>query len=396
MKIALVTFPATTTRTVVAPPLPLAYLAAVLEQQRHVVRIYDLALREESLRSEVLTRLYTFRPHIIVLATDDSQPAQELGAALAAHGAAIIHLSAGLRQQTPWQAVAQVAASIAPDWAPSEQQNVIFGALMALNEPLDRLPFPARHLLHLEQYRMVGPAGDLFTTVLLGQPMEQGRVVMRNPVLAIAEMRNIAYEHGIWHFSFIGAPLNADLLWADRFLMALADLDPGVNWEATADYKTLDQDLLILAQRSGCRGLHLAFDAVAVLDSREERQRLTTAVRQARELGIHMAADIYLEARYSSIPALVDMSATFGLDDVRFCVQPDAVNQYPPVDESAMNELSNRLMSSYQESRGRQFFIDRFGQWLGPLIWRMGRTGLLGRSYQRQADGADIPGQAML
>jgi hypothetical protein len=47
------------------------------------------------------------------------------------------------------------------------------------------------------------------------------------------------------------------------------------------------------------------------------------------------------------------------------------------------------VQSRYRSSRSRQFFIERFGPRVGPMLWRVGRAGLLGRTWQRYADGGD-------
>jgi hypothetical protein len=54
---------------IVMPPLPVGYIAALLEQQRHIVRIYDLALHDPSAPADALAPLRAFRPHITVVAS---------------------------------------------------------------------------------------------------------------------------------------------------------------------------------------------------------------------------------------------------------------------------------------------------------------------------------------
>ena len=56
---------------IITPPLPVGYLAALLEQQRHIVRIYDLALHDLTAPADALGPLRAFRPHIVVVATTD-------------------------------------------------------------------------------------------------------------------------------------------------------------------------------------------------------------------------------------------------------------------------------------------------------------------------------------
>ena len=52
----------------VPPPLTLAYVAAVLEQQRHIVRVYDLALTSAVNSTQTTRLLQAFRPQIVIVA----------------------------------------------------------------------------------------------------------------------------------------------------------------------------------------------------------------------------------------------------------------------------------------------------------------------------------------
>ena len=53
------------------------------------------------------------------------------------------------------------------------------------------------------------------------------------------------------------------------------------------------------------------------------------------------------------------------------------------------------VQSRYRTSRSRQFFIERFGPRMGPMLWRVGRAGLLGRTWQRYADGGEDAGTSI-
>jgi hypothetical protein len=129
---------------------------------------------------------------------------------------------------------------------------------------------------------------------------------------------------------------------------------------------------------------------MAVLDAHQERVVLTRAVQLAHELGMKVRARISLEPRYSSVPTLVDMAATFGLDDVSFRVHSFQTQRERTVGaEPPMEALAELVRERYQTSRSRQRFIERYGSRLGPMIWRMGRSGLLGPNVRRQADGSE-------
>jgi hypothetical protein len=374
---------------VIAPPLPLTYMAALLEQQRHIVRIYDLALRGTLPIEIALAPLRAFRPHIIVVATDQDATGV-IQAALAVCDAPILRLGTALREPAPGHAVAQALWQIDERIQSADEQSVIFGALLALDDDLDALPFPARHLLALEQYPLFTPAGELQTTVLAGQQIGRNTIIMRRPSLVVAELRSITREHGIRHFVFPDPPLTHDLVWLNDLLYHLATSDLGISWEGSVRHECLTPELLGMCRQAGCEVLCFEFDVREVLDSKSARAALSTAVEQAHRLGINVRAHIQLQPPYGAVPALVDMSATFGLDTVRFSAQRPTI-PHPQVanDGLALEDVAEMARSRYRSSRSRQFFIERFGAQLGPMLWRVGRAGLLGRTWQRYADGGE-------
>ncbi|MFO7167150.1 MAG: hypothetical protein DIU80_003890 [Chloroflexota bacterium] len=394
MKIALVALPHPQ-ETAAAPPLPLAYVAALLEQQRHIVRIYDLAVRGTTPNGDRLASLQTFRPHVALLVSESAEARLAVEPRLASCGAAVLHLCLSMRE---WASGHEVASALRPAdhcRSPSkDEQNVIIDVLLALDDDLDALPFPARHLLPLEHYPMHTSTGDLRTPLLIGRRVG-GTYQMRNPALLVSEIRSVAHEHGILHFLLAGAPLTHDRAWLRALLGRLREARLGIRWEASVDFERLDRELLEALRSQGCEGLCFAFDAMAVLDVKEARAALVEAVSMAHDLGMFVRGRISLEPRFSSMPALVDMAATFGLDDVQFYVLP-----LPPVAERTVGEpplesFAELVRERYQASRSRQQFIERFGARLGPVIWRMGRSGLLGSDVRRQASGGDVPSEVV-
>ena len=374
---------------IVMPPLPVGYIAALLEQQRHIVRIYDLALHDPSAPADALAPLRAFRPHITVVASTNPAMIETVEAALAGCNAIVMPLGVDLRIAAPGEAVAQALWWIDQRPKGEDEQSVIFEALLALDDDLDSLPFPARHLLPLEQYPLFTPTGDLQTTVLTGQQFGADSIIPRNPALIIAELRSIAREYGIRHFVFSGPLLSADLNWLHDLLYHLATSDLGIHWEGNIDYTCLTPDLLRMCRRAGCEVLCFPLDAIAML-ARSARTALSTLVEQAHTLKIAVRAQIQLDPTYAAMPTLVDLAATFGLDDVRFSVPHHAEHTERAVsNDVALENVAEMVQSRYRSSRSRQFFIERFGPRVGPMLWRVGRAGLLGRTWQRYADGGD-------
>jgi hypothetical protein len=385
VKIALVALPQLED-TPVLPPLPLAYVAAILEQQRHIVRIYDLALCGATPFAEATAPLRAFRPHVVAIAGDASASA-EIHAALSRCDTPIMNLGVVLRTFAPDQTAVQALWQMDEQPVAEDEQNVICNALLALDEDLDSLPFPARHLLHLEQYPLHTPTGELQTTLLSGQPGGESGALLRAPSQIAVEIRSIAREHGIRHVVFADPPLTHDLVWLGELLEHLAAADLGISWEGRVRHDRLSPDLLRAFRHAGCEILCFQFNAAEVLDTRNQRAAFSAIVEQAHDLGIFVRARIELEPPYDAIPALVDLSATFGLDDVRFNVRQRAVVPAPATSQPAIEQVAEMAHLRYRSRRSRQFFIERFGPQLGPMLWRVGRAGLLGRTWQRYANG---------
>jgi hypothetical protein len=389
VKIAFVALPQSED-PIVMPPLPIGYIAALLEQQRHIVRIYDLALHDGAAPADALAPLRAFRPHITVVASNDPAMLATVEAGLAGCNAIVMPLGVDLRIAAPGEAVAQALWWIDQRPKGEDEQSVIFEALLALDDDLDSLPFPARHLLQLEQYPLFTPMGDLQTTMLTGQQFGADSIIPRNPALIMAELRSVAREYGIRHFVFSGPSLSADPSWLHDLLYHLATSDLGIRWEGSLNYAQITPDLLRMCRRSGCEVLCFPLSASEIVVSRAARVKLLAAVEQAHRMDITVRAQIELDPSYAAMPTLVDLAATFGLDDVRFSVPKHAGQRERAVgDDLGLDNVAEMVQSRYRSSRSRQFFIERFGPRMGPMLWRVGRAGLLGRTWQRYADGGD-------
>jgi hypothetical protein len=375
----------------IAPPLPLGYVAAMLEQRRHIVRIYDLALFQDSPLSSALAPLRLFRPHLVVLASDHPGLASNIEAALQEINTKVIRLGTSLREGAIAQAVTRALWYVDEQSAHLDEQSVIFEALLALDDDLDALPFPARHLLPLEQYPLFTLKGDLQTTVLIAQQISSTYAALRQPQHLITEIQSVMREHGIRHFVFAGTSITRDPQWIRDLTYYLSSSGLGIAWEATVGHEDLTPELLLQLRQAGCEALCFEFLAGDVLVSRDTREPLSSAAIQARNAGFGVRAHIHLDPPFSAMPSLIDVSATVGLDAVHFHIQRDAHAERDRVglDGVSLDDIAEMARTRYRSSRSRQFFVDRFGPQLGPMLWRVGRAGLLGRTWQQYADGGD-------
>jgi hypothetical protein len=352
----------------VLPPLTLAYLATLLEQRRHIVRIYDLALEPEAAMLHALQPLRSFRPQVVVVSGEspelitaavealheDKHP-RVLPVQMSRSGLDANHVCAGVLQWLDRQRVSHPApgATPPPDGAAID---------------IDQLPLPARHLLSLESYNLRAVGGELQTTLLIGARVDgDGRIALRSPTGIVAELRSVSQEFGMRHYLLPDIPVTLDRAWLVELLTRLCDANLGVRWEAFVAPEELDEGLAAHMARAGCEGVRFQLDAASVFESAAAREQLRHGVEQLRRHEIFIRAMVKLVPPYESIPHLVDVAATFGLDDVRFDVaQTEAASV--GADETQLREMARQI---YDQGRDRQRFISRFGPALGNLIWRL-------------------------
>lgn len=346
---------------VLAPPLTLAYIATLLEQRRHIVRIYDLALDPEASLSTAFQPLRSFRPQVLVVAGE--QPEMLQAAVEALH-------------EDQHQRVLPVQISRSG----LDANRICSGALRWIDEQrggpeqpaarsIDDLPFPARHLLSLESYDLRAVGGELQTVVLVAglDPAGSGQLVLRSPTQIVAELRSVSHEFGLRHYLFPDVSITADRAWLVELLTRLCDSQLNIGWEASADADQLDEELSAHMARAGCEAITLHLRAASVFESADVRGRVRQAVTIARDHGVFVRAHVRLEPPYESVPHLVDVAATFNLDDVRF----DVVNAEAAGEASESTQVKELARQIYDAGRDRQRFISRFGPALGSLIWRL-------------------------
>lgn len=344
----------------VHPPLTLAYVATLLEQRRHIVRIYDLGLDPQVGLEAIVQPLRTFRPQVVLVSGDMPEV---LGQAVDALHEDTFAQVLPLSMSRSGLDASPVCAEVL-QWL-DRQRGDEAGGGPALD--LDQLPLPARHLLPLESYNLRAVGGELQTTLLVGALEADGRFALRSPTRIVSELRSVSAEFGLRHYLIADVPVTLDRAWLIELLTRLCDAGLGIGWEASAQPEQLDPDLVAHMARAGCESLCFQLDAASVFESTAAREALRRAVTSARQHNIFLRANLKLEPPYESIPHLVDVAATFGLDDVRFDVaRAEAASV--GADETQLREMARQI---YDQGRDRQRLIDRFGSALGSLIWRL-------------------------
>jgi hypothetical protein len=380
----------------------MAYLAAMLEQH-HIVRIYDLALYANDRYLEVLAALQRFGPDLLLLPLNDGLSLADQGV-LACRQGVVAPLALLYRQELSELALAMLDMQrcdllIAEGYERSldEMLRVLGGGSFRRelpgvtwgNEPrrrwpqvptadLDRLPFPARHLLELERYDLRAVDEQLQTTVLIGScdPTLEAGLRLRDPAQVALELRSVARELGIRHFLLPHIPVTQDLRWLRAFCEELRDAEPKIFWEGLVVADQLNESLIDAMRQAGCEAAWFQFDMLAMLDSRAARRDFIARVNAAKAAGIRTRTLLDLQPPYDRLPALIDMTATFGIEEVQF-----QAPQTPPQQAALAplglggSQIEQDAQRLYEETISRQRMIDRFGIHLGPMLWRLGIGG---------------------
>ncbi len=397
MNVALIVLP--NNEPLAAPPLTLAYIAAVLEHQRHIVRIYDLALTPDVPLVVALRPLQTFRPQVVMVVGEQLSLLEDAVEVLDAQHNYVVPMQLRRGELAIGRACAEVLAWInqQPGSLAENEKNVTGGtpAPDAFVQDLDQLPFPARHLLSLEQYGLRAVGNELQTTLLIGLPHSEqpDKVVLRAPAQIVSELRSVSREYGIRHYLFPGVALTTDMEWLHEFLTRLRDADLRIAWEGVVNTEKLDMALLKQMVQAGCEVLRFDFYSTRVFESFQIRSQLKQTVANARQVGIYARADLELEPPYESLPHLIDVASTFGFDSVNFKVRSATSQDTMQEEFRAIGEdmqLEEYVRQRYYAGRTRQQLIDRFGSALGTLLWRLRSSRIgLALAHERGAGGLD-------
>lgn len=365
------------------PPLTLAYVAAVLERQRHIVRIYDLALTPNEPFATAFRPLAAFQPHIVLVVSEQVDLLEYAVEVLHSQHACVIPVYIERSDLVTGRKYGEIMAWVERQQALRDEKAVGVDDPMSVARyevALDQLPLPGRQLLSLEKYGLRAKGNELQTTLLVGIAMSDagGEIELRKPTQIVAELASVSREFGIRHFLFSGVTLTTDLVWFRDLLSHLIDVDLQIAWEGTVDPEKLTPQLLGSMAQAGCETLRLDFNATQVFESAQARARLKQTIADARQHTIHARAELKLEPPYEAMPHLVDVAATFGLDDVSFKVR--ASRSVGDVDVGSIGEdakLKEVARQRYHAGRSRQQLIDRFGGTIGLLLWKL-RTSRIG------------------
>lgn len=171
------------------------------------------------------------------------------------------------------------------------QKVVIVNENRDLLPDLDLLPFPTRHLINNNLYRMPdnGKKIDLILTAK-GCPFEcifclvpktnGGRLRLRSPASLIAELEECVYKYNITNFWFRADTFTINKIWVIDICKKIIERKLNIRWATNSRVDTIDEEMVSIMKKSGC--FALGFGLESGNEETLKRIKKKTAKQQAK------------------------------------------------------------------------------------------------------------------
>ncbi len=284
-----------------SPPLGLAYMAAVLEQDGHRVVITDCPVERYTI--EDLSRLAPrLQPDVIGLTATTSYYDVALAAAQAVQrvcaGVPLVlggpHITVnpellltdtvfdyGVVGEGEWtlrEMVARLAVGRSPADVPgvvtANAGRVQAAAPRPLIDDLDDLPPPARHLVPMRKYRpvpndqnrlpkttMITSRGCPYGCVFCDKAVFGRRYRSFSPARIVAEMHAVEHDYGIRDIAFCDSTFTPTRRRIEGVLTAMEADPPRATWTASCRADVLEEDILRRMRAMNCWRVRIAVES---------------------------------------------------------------------------------------------------------------------------------------
>src|SRR5215467_3000007 len=192
---------------------------------------------------------------------------------------------------------------------------------------LDALPFPAFHLFpdvrHCRHFPLELGRGCPFScTFCSTNDFFRRRFRLKSPAHMIAEMRRVRENYGISSFELVHDMFTVDRKRVVEFCEALLESNEEFYWGCSARTDCVDEDLISLMARAGCRGIFFGIESGSprmqkIIDKGLDLNDSAERVRSCDKLKINTA--VSLMAGFPE-ETLDDLRATAGffVDSLRY------------------------------------------------------------------------------
>ncbi len=270
------------------PPLSLAYLAAVLEDNGIEVQVLDFLVTHYS-PEKVRQKLEEYQPQLVgvTCVTLNYYLAAEMLEVCKTVNPDIVTVIGGPHvsftaeetlREAPWidvvvigegeRTVIELIEAIEGGGSLSDVPGIAFvdqGTLAKTGprpfiDNIDSLPIPARHLIPLSRYRALGspctvitsrgcPYGCIFCS---GHRMQGRKVRFRDPGLVVDEIEQLQRDYGFRQVNIVDDTFTVNHPHALQVCEEILRRNLNINWSAFARVDNMTNELAGLMKRAGC------------------------------------------------------------------------------------------------------------------------------------------------
>lgn len=304
---------------VVAPPLGLAYMAAVLEENNIEVNIIDASAMDMTWE-ELETEIANSDPQVIAITALTPTISQALQSASIAKKtcpeATVVmggyHPTFNYRDVLENDFVdvvirgegeitlLEMVKALINDTPLSEVEGIAFGDVVTPDRPLihdlDSLPFPALHLLPMEYYKLLNMKTNMATMITSrGCPMQcsfcssasmhGAKMRMRSTQNIVDEMEFLIKEYQVETLAFMDDTFTLNRKKVKEVCDEIIKRGLKVMWGCTARVDTLSEDLIATMKEAGCIAIFMGVESAdqQTLDA-VNKQTSIDKIRKAFEM----------------------------------------------------------------------------------------------------------------
>lgn len=349
-----------------APPLGLAYIAAVLEENDIDVEILDCAALDLGYEG-MKKRVEKVNPFLVGITATTPLIPEALKSAEAVRTACDAHTVLGgphptfmheelLRNNDYVDYIVkgegeytflELYKALRSDRDLDKVEGIVHrkdGVIVenedrALVEDLDSLPYPARHLLPTDKYVVFDDRMSITTMICSrGCPMQCSfcassalhgkKIRKRSPEDVINEMQHVKQKLDVSTIAFMDDTFTLLPEWVEDFCNLLIERDLDIGWGCTARVDKVDQELIELMRDAGCHTIFIGVESgnQEILDRVKKGTRteqIKTIFETANDVGMRTVASLAIglpgetrETVNKSIKFVKDIKANYALFSV--------------------------------------------------------------------------------
>lgn len=381
------------------PPLGLAYIGAVLEEDGHIVKIVDLTLDSHILLENKMREIIEFIPDIVGISVMTHSYANAIKVAeylknktnalivfggphptimpeetlsnlfidfvIIGEGEYTFLKLCQTLQQKDFDALRTIDGLCYKDGRKdngNSNENIVIRSKNNFIEDLDKIPFPARHLLKLDSYKLIDDHGKMMTTIISsrGCPYKCTYCYkgifgvsyrQRSPKNIIDEIVYCKEKFGYTSFYFVDDLFTLNSKRVEQLAIAIKRECIDISWQCLARVNNATPKMFKHMKESGCYKVHFGIESGNQNVINRVKKGITinqvrNAVKYCKDAGIKTKGYFMVGMPGDTIDTMrdtLDFAKELELDDVMFSITTPfpGTELWKIIDKSKIKNLSN-------------------------------------------------------